>query len=70
MKSTNKFSPIKYRQVLETIEKIAMINNQNEDNAVLNDIYCIAHAFVGKCKNLHFDWKELQEKIDNNLKTF
>ena len=68
MKSTNKFSPIKYREVLETIEKIAMINNQDELNPALNDIYMIAHAFVGKCP--HPDWRELQTEIDNRLKDF
>ena len=70
MKSTNKFSPIKYREVLKTIEKIATINNEDGENKVLNDIYCIVHAFIGDCKNPHSDWKELQEKIENNLKTF
>ena len=70
MKSTNKFSPIKYREILETIESIAMINNPDEKNNVLNDIYCIAHAFTGKCKNPHNDWRHMQEDIKGKLKDF
>jgi len=68
MKSTTKVSPIKYRQVLQTISKVAMINNQDEKNDVLNDIYCIAHSFEGTCKNPHNDWRLLHDKIDGQLK--
>ncbi len=70
MKSTRKFSPIKYRQVLRTIEKIAIINNEDEKNKVLSDIYCIAHAFAGDCGNPHSDWVKLQEEIENKLKDY
>lgn len=63
-----RISPIKYRQVLATIESICIANNPDEKNSVLNDIYCISHAFAGHCKNHHEDWKELQEKIKEKLK--
>lgn len=56
------------RHALETIEKIAMANNENEDNPVLNDIYKIAHAFGGRCKNPHEDWKKLEGEIATKLK--
>ena len=70
MKSTSKVSSIRLRQVLETIESIASINNQDEKNPVLNDIYRIAHAFTARCKNPHTDWRELQEIIRNKLKDY
>ena len=70
MKSTSKVSPIKYRKVLETIEKIATINNQDEKNNVLNDIYCIAHSFGGRCKNPHTDWRLLCDELYDKLKVY
>ena len=63
-------SPIKLRDVLETIEKIVSINNEDEKNPVLNDIYRISHAFTGRCKNLHTDWREFQEKMAEKLKDY
>lgn len=66
MKSTNKFSPIKLRQVLQTIERIAALNNPEEENQALNEIYCIAHAYAGRCP--HPEWRELEEKITKELK--
>ena len=55
-KTFKKVSPIRYRQVLETIERLVVINNQDEKNPVLNDIYRITHPFVGGCDNPHQDW--------------
>lgn len=69
-KTFKKVSPIKYRQVLETIEKIAMINNEDEKNKPLSDIYMIAHAFAGQCDNPHGDWRELEENIKEKLKNY
>lgn len=69
-KTFRKVSPIRYRQVLETVEKIVMVNNQDESNHVFNDIYMIVHPFVGKCDNPHEDWREKQEKIGEELKDF
>ena len=65
-----KHSPIRLRKVLETIEKIASINNEDETNVVLNDIYRIAHVFAGSCKNPHEDWQKLQEEVAVNLKNY
>ncbi|MEK6880384.1 MAG: hypothetical protein AABY22_12280 [Nanoarchaeota archaeon] len=70
MKSFRKVSPIKYRQVLETAEKVITINNQDEKNTVLNDLYKLIHPFVGKCDNHHEDWREYGEKLEVNLKDF
>ena len=67
MKSTRKVSPIKYREVLSTIERICVASNPNEDNEALNDIYTFSHAFVGTCDNLHEDWRERQEKVRKEL---
>ena len=61
-------SPIKYRELLETIERICIVGNPDEKNSYLNDIYCIAHAFAGHCDNHHEDWRELQEKLREKLK--
>ncbi len=61
-KTFRKVSPIKYREVLSTIERICMATNQDETNEVLNDIYTIAHPFVGDCDNPHWDWLTKQEK--------
>lgn len=69
-KTFKKVSPIRYRQVLATIEKIAMINNEDEKSKPLSDIYMIAHSFVGKCDNPHEDWRTFQEEISNNLKNY
>mgnify|MGYP001575508320 CR=1 FL=1 len=66
MKSTNKFSPVKLRQVFETIEMIAVLNNPEEDNQALSDIYCIAHAYAGRCP--HPEWRELEQEITAKLK--
>ena len=63
-------SPIKLRNVLLTIEKIALINNEDEKNPVLNDIYRISHAFTARCKNPHMDWREFQETMENKLKDY
>ncbi len=59
-----------YRKVLETIEKIAMINNEDEKDNALLDIYKIAHSYGGNCKNPHSDWKELHDVISKKLKDY
>lgn len=69
-KTFKKVSPIKYRQVLETVEKIVMINNEDEKDSILNDIYMVVHPFVGRCDNPHEDWREKQEKLREQLKNF
>ena len=69
MKSTSKVSPIKYREILETIAKVACKNNEDEKNEVLNDIYRMAHAFGGDCQS-HNDWRELYEEIKRKLKDY
>lgn len=55
---------------MRTIEKIAVINNQDEKNIVLSDIYRIAHAFIGDCDNPHDDWKEFADKMEKDLKDY
>ena len=70
MKNVSKFSSNKYKEILETIEKIAIINNEDEKNKVLSDIYIIAHTFAGSCENPHSDWEELYEKIKKELKDY
>ena len=52
------------------LEKIATINNQDEADPVLNDIYSIAHAFAGHCQNPHLDWRKKQIEIADGLKNF
>mgnify|MGYP001560420943 CR=1 FL=1 len=69
-KSFRKASPIKYRQLLSTIEKIVSINNEDEDNPVLNDIYRIVHPFVGQCDNRHEDWREFADETAEKLKDY
>lgn len=66
-KTFKKVSPIKYREVLSTIERICMIKNSDEKNEALNDIYMIAHSFVGSCDNPHLDWRKKQEEIKKQL---
>ena len=69
-KTFRKVSPIKYRQELETIEKIVTINNGDEKNPLLSEIYTIVNPFVGSCDNPHWDWREKQEKILKNLENY
>lgn len=60
----------KFQKALITIEKIASINNEDEKNPVLNDIYKIAHAYTGSCKNPHDDWKKEGEELSEKLKDY
>lgn len=60
----------KMQDVLTTIEKIAMINNEDEKDRTLLEIYTIAHAFAGHCCNPHEDWKKLAEKTKEQLKDY
>ena len=69
-KSFKKASPIKLRSVLETVEKIVMINNEDEKNPVLNDLYLLIHPFVGKCNNPHQDWRDWGDKMEDKLKNY
>ena len=69
-KSFRKQSPIAMRKALRTIQKIAMINNEDEKNEPLNDIYMIAHSFIGDCDNHHEDWKEFTDEMEENLKDY
>ena len=45
-------------------------NKEDEKDEVLNDIYRIAHAFDGSCKNPHHDWRELHEEIKKKLENY
>ena len=69
-KSFRKISPIRLHQVLETCEKIIMINNEDEKNPILNDLYKIIHPFIGRCKNSHDDWREFEEEMNEKLKNY
>lgn len=66
-KSSQKASSIRLRQVLFTIERICVAANQDEKNETLNEIYTIAHPFVGSCDNPHWDWREKQERLKREL---
>ena len=66
-KTFKKVSPIMYRQILKTAEKIIMINNEDEKNPVLNDLYMIIHPYVGSCDNPHWDWRKFEEEMRNKL---
>lgn len=67
-KNLKKVSPILYRKILSTVEKIVMINNENEDNKVLNDIYMVVHPYVGTCNNVHEDWRLFTNEMEKKLK--
>ena len=69
-KSFRKVSPIRYRELLETAEKIIVMNNENEKNPVLNDLYMIIHPFVGRCDNPHYDWRAFEETMREKLKDY
>ena len=69
-KTFRKVSPIKYRQILETVEKIIVLNNEDEKNELLNELYTFIHPFVGTCDNPHYDWRELLEKKSVELAKF
>ena len=56
------------KRAMQTIDKIASINNEDETNQVLNDIYKIAHAFSGSCK--HPDWEEFESEMAEKLKDY
>jgi hypothetical protein len=58
------------KRALDTIDKIASINNEDEKDKVLNDIYKIAHAFSGSCKNSHKEWKLFEAKMAKKLKNY
>jgi len=58
------------KQALETIEKIASINNEDNKREDLNNIYRISHAFNGRCKKPHRDWIKLEEEIRRDLKDY
>ncbi len=58
------------QKALLTIEKIASLNNEDEKNNVLNDIYRIAHTFSTTCENLHPDWKEFCDTMAEKLKNY
>ena len=70
MSKFRKVSPIKLRSVLATAERVISINNQDEKNDVLNDLYRIIHPFVGTCNNRHNDWRDFQEQMSEKLKDF
>ena len=70
MKSLRKQSPAALREALRTIEKIAMINNEDEKNIALNDIYMISHSFIGDCDNPHEDWKQFADEMEKKLKNY
>ena len=67
MKNPHKHSPILYREVLKTIERICVAENPDETDKTLNDIYIIAHTFSADCKNLHPAWKVHYEEIKEQL---
>ena len=47
-----------------------MINNEDERNPILNDLYKIIHPFIGRCDNPHDDWREFEEKMNEKLKDY
>ena len=53
-----------------TIEKIACMNNEDERNPVLLDIYRIAHTFSGHCDNHHEDWRQFADEMEIKLKDY
>ena len=57
-------------QALRTIEKIAVLNNEDEKNLVLSDIYRIAHSSIGDCNNPHSDWRDFSDEMENKLKDY
>ena len=61
---------VELQRALNTIDKVSSINNEDEKNKVLSDIYKIAHAFSGKCENPHSDWVEFEEKMAIKLKNY
>lgn len=65
-----KYSNLNLKEALRTIESIAMINNEDEKDKVLLDIYMVAHPAIGDCKNPHFDWLELRKKISDGIKDY
>ena len=70
MSKFRKVSPIKLRSVLATAERVISINNQDEKNDVLNDLYRIIHPFAGSCNNPHDDWRGFQEEMKERFKDF
>lgn len=58
------------REAMLTIEKIASINNEDEKNSVLLDIYMIAHSFAGRCNNPHDNWKKFMYEMEEKLKDY
>ena len=66
-KNKNKNCELCYKEAFETIEKIATINNEDEKDKVLLDIYKIAHLF-GDCQNPHLKWQKEYERIKIKLK--
>ncbi len=58
------------QRALEVISKIASINNEDEENKVLNDIYIVSHAFSGTCGNPHDDWKEKMAALEKQLEDY
>ena len=69
-KTFKKVSPILYREVLQTAEKVIMLNNPDEKNPVLNDLYMLIHPFAGKCDNPHWEWRTFAEEMKNKLVDF
>ena len=69
-KSFRKQSPIAMRKAMRTIEKIVVINNEDEKNPVLNDIYRIAHSYIGDCDNPHLDWRLFADEMEKELEKF
>lgn len=65
----NIFDNIKeLKEVLTLIEKITSEDYYVPDEQKLTEIYKIAHAFSGHCKNPHNDWKEFAEELREKLK--
>lgn len=47
-----------------------MLNNPDEKNPVLNDLYMLIHPFAGKCDNPHWEWRTFAEEMKNKLVDF
>lgn len=58
------------RKAMKTIQSICMINNEDEKNPILNDIYRIAHAHAGVCDNPHPEWIEFSDIMAEKLKDY
>ena len=53
------------KKYYELIEELLILNNQDEKDEFLNELYIIIHLANCDCKNPHTDWKK---RIDEKYK--